>query len=167
MNANENPSMIAYPGTDPTIIRRIEALDQRIHESPQEILEVFENLGGVVLKASIDYKERNERVPRAVRQPKALLEEYFANRYDLDHEFDPATDKALRADTEHKELIEAAHNKRTVIVKTGVMRTAHRENTEAVPARDAVRLHQFGFYIRRIMEFQQRNGINSKLPSAG
>lgn len=167
MKANENPSMAAWPDTDPAIARRIEALDQRIHQAPEEMLAAFETLGSAVLATTIDYKDKDERVPRAVRLPSALLEEYFTNRYDLDHDFDPATDTALKADPVHKELLESSRNKHTVIVKTGVMRTAHRENNEAVPARDAVRLHQFGFYLRRVIEFQRQNNINSKLPSAG
>lgn len=153
--------------TDATIVRRITMLDEKIHAAPQEFQRTIESVGGMLLSQTIEVQEIAGRVPRAVRKPEELLKEYFTNRYDLDHDFDPDTEQAIKDDPYHAELLNKVKARTVIPVKSRRPGNERYPNEQTLSARDELRLFRLRTYVGRVVSANEISTIDKKLPSAG
>lgn len=149
------PSMIIASGTAENVAKRISAINRRIHRSPEAFVMSLMVLGEAVVSHTVDYRDRGDSVINLKKKPADLLIEFFRNRYDLDSEFDSATEESIKNDPTHQALMANMKSHTGVRIQTGVMKSENRPSEEAVPARDLVRVQRLSLYLGRVAEYQE------------
>lgn len=92
---------------------------------------------------------------------------YFSKRYDLEANFDDATEEALQSDEHHAELQNTLRQKASIYKRKGVMGSFTEANPDAPNARDEIRRHRLAFFIGRVADWRTAvQDEGAKLPSA-
>lgn len=152
----EQPQIVIDGTADPSIARRIAAIDRAIDRKPDEFVAAMRSLGEQATASVIELADMEQRVPTATRKPAELIKEFLGNRYDLNSEFDETTETTLAEDEAYQDLVRDMQSKKSVTVKTGQMMTKTRHNPEADSARDALRRYRFGFYLGRVAAYKSQ-----------
>lgn len=147
----EQPRIIVDPAADASIARRIATIDRAIDRKPEDFLSAITALGEQATASVIELGDMEQRVPTATRKPAELIKEFLGNRYDLNSEFDDATEAALASDETYRTMVRDLQSKKTISVKKGKMSTINRANPEADAARDALRRYRLQFYLGRVV----------------
>ena len=155
MPSFEQPHIVIPGDTDPAIARRIQTIDRNIQRDPESFLSALRELGSMATDSVVDTAELENRIPTVTRAPAKLIKEFLNNRYDLDSEFDEATERSFGEDKRHLVLVEAVRSKRSATVRTGQMSSMMRANAEAPNARDELRRYKLRRYIARNVAFKR------------
>jgi len=150
------PSMIVAPDTAENVAKRISAIDSRIHRSPEAFVMSLMVIGEAAVSHTVDYRDRGDSVINLKKKPADLIIEFFRNRYDLDSEFDAATEESIKNDPTHQGLMSNMKSQTGVRIQTGVMKSENRPSEEAVPARDLVRVQRLSLYLGRVADYQEQ-----------
>jgi hypothetical protein len=118
-------------------------------------------LGSRATEHVIGINNLEEQLPTLVRKPDKLITAFFEKRYDLLTSFDDDTEAAIARNGVQRMLIEDARNRRTQIVKTGVMMSEKRPHPEAYAARDALRRNRLKLYFVRVVAHNRLAAIHA------
>ena len=152
----DQPKIIISKDSSPDHSRRIAYIDGRIHENPELFRKALQKVGEVATSQTVEFGGRGESVRELLQEPADLIIEFFRNRYDVDSEYDDATEQVIASDPDHRLLVENMRSKTSDRLQTSVMSSKSRPNQEAIPARDLVRLSRFDHYLGQVTLHNQQ-----------
>jgi hypothetical protein len=146
------PSIIVSAGTSEAVQKRIDFIDDRIHANPEEFLALLGQLGETATSRTVELKDRDNGVRHISGESEELIDELFTERYDLDFDYDEATQARIAGDATHQNLLAELRSKKPDHIQTGKMSSENRPNADANSIRDSVRRASFGIYLGRVAD---------------
>ncbi len=141
-------------------------IEQRIRDNPEAFQTALQRLGETATAGTLQLGAIDTELTTLEQGASGLLTKFFSKRLDLEIEFDEDTEKALRTDKNHKNLIDTHRKIRSVHSQLGPMKHEIVANPAAEPARDAIRRSRIAFFIARTISYQAEHDP-VELPSAG
>ncbi len=146
---------------------KMQYIEQSIRDNPEAFQKALNRLGDAATAGTLDLSAIDTELTTLEQGASGLLTKLFSKRYDMQIEYDDATEQALAADKGHRELLEKHRNIKSINSTIGPMKHEIVANPAAEPARDAVRRSRVAFYLARAIELQPQQTIQAQLPSAG
>lgn len=147
-------------------INRLLSLQQSILRRPGVYKKAFLELGEDATAERLNIHDDAVETRGASSDPKHRIREYFAKRDDMELRLDEASDDAIFGTRKFRELSAASRQKKSILRKTGVMKSELVVNPEAQKASDAVRRYILGEYIGRAVLFDTQQS-SKKVKRAG
>lgn len=132
-------------------INRLRSLQDRISRRPGVYQKALLDLGTEATSLTLDIHDDEVATRDVTNDPKKSIKEYFAKRDDGEVVLDAESERAIYGAKKFKELAETSGKKRSILRKTGVMKSERIENPESREASNAVRRYILGEYIGRVV----------------
>lgn len=145
------PFIIVDPDTDLEVARRIEHVDDLIHQDPYLFIKTLETLGSEATEQTLALKDREQANHGTTLKASDIIIEFFKKRYDLDSTYDELTEELISADETHRQLLANLQTRKQMARKPG---SEIRDDPEAIVARDAVRRSSLRLYLGRVAAYQ-------------
>lgn len=160
------PQLIPF-SQDAAEAPQIRALNEDVFARPPEYQRAVRELRKHAMSGQVDISpEHDVNLPLDTEAtPYDMLRSYLANRLDRRSDFDEQTERRIAQTAQMKALLKQHVTAKSSVIKHGSMKSELRENPNAIPIRDQIRLLRLGSYVTMVAAYVKQEETKTSVAS--